>query len=126
MARREVIGILLVIVCTVVTVFGIFAYKSVKELNEVILLARAPEKGNWSPQTIRLQKGKEVNLLIRNTDIVSHGFYVPALNIVVKELKAGEVKKLKFTIEDAGEYPFYCVVWCSDYHMYMRGKIIVR
>ncbi len=126
MARREVIGIILVIVCTVVTVFGIFAYKSVKELNEVTLLARAPEKGNWSPQTIRLQKGKEVNLLIRNTDIVSHGFYVPALNIVVKELKAGEVKKLNFTIEDAGEYPFYCVVWCSDYHMYMRGKIIVR
>lgn len=126
MAKREIIGIFLVIVCTVVTVFGIFSYKSAKEGDAVTLLARAPEKGNWSPQTIRLQKGKETNLLIRNTDVVSHAFYVPALNILVKELKAGEVKDLNFTIEEAGEYPFYCVLWCSDYHMSMRGKIIVR
>ena len=73
-----------------------------------------------------MEKGEKVNLLIKNVDVVSHGFYVPVLNIVVKELKAGEVMKIDFTAEESGDYPFYCVLWCSDYHMYMRGKIIVR
>ena len=123
MEKREIFSIILVIVCTVVTVFGIFTYRSVDERNTVTLLARAPEKGNWSPQKIVLQKGKEVHLRIRNTDLVSHGFYIPALNIIVKEIKAGEVKKLNFTIENSGVYPFYCVLWCSDYYMHMRGEI---
>jgi heme/copper-type cytochrome/quinol oxidase subunit 2 len=126
MAKREVIGIFLVLIATVATVAGIFAYKSTSERGTITLLARAPENGNWSPQTIRVEKGEKVNLLIKNVDVVSHGFYVPVLNIVVKELKAGEVMKIDFTAEESGDYPFYCVLWCSDYHMYMRGKIIVR
>ena len=93
---------------------------------EVELLARAPERGNWSPRTIELERGREVTLVIRNVDIVTHGFYLPALGPSVSEIKAGDVTRLIFTPEVAGEFPFYCAMWCSDYHMHMRGTLIVR
>ena len=126
MAKRENLAIILVIAVTVLTTAGIFAYKAVSERDEVILLAQSPDQGNWTPQVVRLDRGRETAVVIRNVDVVSHGFYAPALNIVIKEIKAGEVKELSLTIDEPGEYPFYCVVWCSDLHMLMRGVILVR
>lgn len=93
---------------------------------EVELLARAPERGNWSPRTLELERGREVTLVIRNVDVVTHGFYLPDLGLSVTEIKAGDVKRLTFTPEEGGEFPFYCSMWCSDYHMQMRGTLIVR
>lgn len=93
---------------------------------EVEILARAPERGNWSPGTIEVEKGREVTLVVRNVDVVTHGFYLPAFGLSVSEIKAGDVTRLSFTPEVAGEFPFYCSMWCSDYHMHMRGTLIVR
>ena len=93
---------------------------------EVELLARAPERGNWSPRTVELEKGREVTLVIRNVDVVTHGFYLPALGLSVTEIKAGDVKRITFTPEEVGEYTFYCSLWCSDYHMQMTGTLRVR
>lgn len=92
----------------------------------VELLARAPERGNWFPQTIEVKQGETVNLVIRNVDPVTHGFYLPGLDVTAGEIKAGDVRELTFTPHTAGEYSFYCSVWCSDFHMHMRGKLIVR
>jgi len=92
----------------------------------VELLARAPERGNWSPQAIEVEQGQKVTLVIRNVDAVTHGFYLPELDIATGEIKAGEVKEMTFTPQVTGEYGFYCSVWCSDHHMHMRGKLIVR
>lgn len=92
----------------------------------VVLVARAPERGNWSPQTIRVARGKGVTIIIKNTDVVTHGFYLPALGLQVSEIKAGDVTRVSFTPEVAGEFAFYCSVWCGDYHMQMRGKLIVE
>ncbi len=92
----------------------------------VELVARAPERGNWSPQTIRVARGKSVTIIIRNPDVVTHGFYLPALGLHLSEIKAGDVARVSFTPEVAGEFPFYCAVWCGDYHMQMRGKLIVE
>ena len=90
------------------------------------LVARAPERGNWEPREIQLARGQPVTLVIRNVDVVSHGFYVPALNLLVSDIRAGDVREIQFTPQQAGEFPFYCSVWCGDYHMDMRGKLIVR
>lgn len=92
----------------------------------VDLVARAPERGNWLPQTIHVRKGHEITLHIRNTDIVTHGFYLPEYDLEVAEIKAGERKTLTFTADRAGEFTFFCSVWCSDYHMHMRGTLIVE
>ncbi len=93
---------------------------------EVELLARAPERGNWSPRTLEVERGREVTLVIRNVDVVTHGFYLPALGLTASEIKAGDIVRITFTPQEAGEFPFYCARWCSDYHMDMRGLLIVR
>lgn len=126
MKKHEIFAIILVFIATIVTVFAIFIYKSMEGQNTITVLARAPEKGNWSPKTIKIKKGEKINLVIRNVDVTSHGFYIPAANILVREIKAGKVKSVDFTINEEGEYIFLCTSWCSDYHMQMRGKIIVR
>ncbi len=126
MWKREIVVIFLVLLSVAGTIFSVFAYKNAKEANTITLIARAPEKGNWSPQTINVERGKEVSLTIRNTDLVSHGFYIPALDLLVGEIKAGEVERINFTVKEAGEYLFLCTIWCSEYHMQMRGKIIAR
>ena len=126
MDKREFFAVIFVLLATVGTVAGVFAYRNASEKGSIMLLAQSPEKGNWDPQTITVERGKQVDLTIRNIDTVSHAFYIPAIDFLVREIKAGEVAKVNFTIPDAGEYLFLCGVWCSDYHMQMRGKVIVQ
>ncbi len=90
------------------------------------LIARAPENGNWYPRTLTVPAGKEVRLLIRNIETVTHGFAIPDLGVAVEEIKAGNVKTVNFTPRERGTYPFMCTVWCSDRHMQMRGKLVVE
>ncbi|MFQ6113973.1 MAG: cupredoxin domain-containing protein [bacterium] len=127
MRKQEFVAILLLLICSIVTVLAVFAYESFrKQQNTVELLAQAPDKGNWSPRIIKVEKDKKITLVIRNVDVVTHGFYLPAFDVMVREIKAGEVEKITFVPDITGEYPFYCSVWCSDYHMQMRGKLIVK
>ncbi len=121
----EMIAVALVLITTIGVLGATLAYRA-KTKPEIELLARSPEKGNWSPQTITVERGKEVTIGIRNEDAVTHGFYVPAFDIAVREIKAGTVERVKFIPNSAGEYTFFCNVWCSDYHMQMRGKLIVK
>jgi heme/copper-type cytochrome/quinol oxidase subunit 2 len=125
--KKEILAFILVVLSTAITVAAIFFFESTRHSeNPIILLARAPEKGNWSPDVIKVKKGKEVELEIRNVDVTTHGFYIPAIDLMVREIHPGEVKRVKFRIDKEGEYTFYCGVWCSDYHMKMKGKIVVR
>ncbi len=127
MRRKEITAIILMILCTIGTVWAAFAYEASRQSpDRIILLARAPDKGNWSPRTMTIQKGRETTIEIRNVDVVSHGFYLPELDITVREVKAGEVEYVTITANEKGKFPFYCSVWCSDYHMNMRGELIVQ
>jgi heme/copper-type cytochrome/quinol oxidase subunit 2 len=92
----------------------------------ITLRARAPERGNWSPREIHVERGKPVTIVVRNVDIATHSFYLPALSLNTGPLKPGETKEVTFTPEFEGEYLFLCAVWCSDYHMYETGWLIVE
>ncbi len=122
----EVVAVVLFFVFTVGIVFGIHSYKKSQMSGKIELLARAPEKGNFYPNEIVVNKGDEVTLTIRNVDTVSHGFYLPAFFIDEGMIKAGEVKDIKFKADKSGKFPFFCSIWCGDYHMQMRGTIIVK
>jgi heme/copper-type cytochrome/quinol oxidase subunit 2 len=67
-----------------------------------------------------------VTIVVRNVDIATHSFYLPALGLNTGPLKPGDTQEVTFTPEFAGEYLFLCAVWCSDYHMYERGYLIVE
>jgi nitrous oxide reductase len=92
----------------------------------IVVKARAPERGNWSPREIHVERGRPITIVVRNVDIATHSFYLPALGLDTGPLKPGETKDVTFTPEFAGRYLFLCAVWCSDYHMYERGWLIVE
>ncbi len=119
---KEIIGIVLFVLATAGVVLGIFGHR---DTTIVEILARAPEKGNYSPAKVVVPVGEHVKLRIRNVDTVSHGFAIPDLGVDAGEVKAGTVAIVGFTPENVGSYNFYCTVWCSEHHLQMRGVLEV-
>ncbi|HAZ10692.1 MAG: hypothetical protein A2047_02185 [Omnitrophica bacterium GWA2_41_15] len=128
MKKQEFIAIIIFLFATIGVVVGVFAIEKYRlsKFYTVELIARAPEHGNWYPAKIKVPSGKEATILIRNIETVTHGFAIPDLNVSAGEIKAGEVKVVRFTPQKKGIFPFMCTVWCSDYHMEMRGELIVE
>ncbi len=81
---------------------------------------------NWAfePAQITVNRGDKVKLTIKSTD-VTHGFFLPAFN-VSKSLEPGKEIVAEFTADQAGEFPFYCNVFCGSGHSDMKGKLIVK
>src|SRR3989338_9253868 len=128
MKIQEFIAIIIFLFATIGVVVGVFAIEKYRlsKFYTVELIARAPEHGNWYPCKIKVPSRKEATILIRNIETVTHGFAIPDLNVSAGEIKAGEVKVVKFTPNKKGRFPFMCTVWCSDYHMNMTGEITVE
>lgn len=124
---KEMTAIFLILIFSIGTILAVFGYKALQtDPTTVDLIAQEPKKGNWSPRIIQVEKGKKTTLKIRNIDVMTHGFYLPELDILIQEIKAGEVKEVLLNPKVAGEYPFYCAVWCSDNHMSMTGTLVVK
>ncbi len=123
--KPDISGILL-LVCTVGPIVATLAYESsrTRDLTAEIL-ARTPEKGNFSPRLVKVPFGQKVKLRVRNVDTVMHGFAIPALGVDAGEIKAGHYAILEFTPEKPGKYDFYCTTWCSEFHLQMRGVLEV-
>lgn len=128
MNRNEILAVIIIFLATIGVVVGAFAYESYRRgrAYDIELIARAPENGNWYPQEIRIPHGKEARILIRNIDTVTHGFTIPALNVSIAELKAGETTIVIFTPDKRGTFQFMCTVWCSKRHLEMRGQLTVE
>lgn len=139
MKKNELFAVVLMFLATIGTVIGIFAYEKsrTKGYYTIELVARSPLNGNWisrgkdgiwHPRKVYAPFGKEVRLYIRNIETVSHGFALPDFNIApaINEIKAGEVKEVKFLADRKGTFPFFCTVWCSNEHLQMSGEIIVE
>ena len=128
MKRNEIIAVIAFIAATLGTIAGVLAIEGFRRnrLFTAELVARAPEYGNFYPQTLSVPAGEEVRLMIRNIDTVTHGFVVPDLGIAVPQIKAREVKVITFTADRPGTYPFMCTVWCSARHLEMGGRQVVK
>ncbi len=120
------ISAILLLVCTIGPVIATLAYESYRTSGFTAdIVARTPEKGNFSPRLVKVSLGQKVTLRIRNVDTVMHGFAIPALGVDAGELKAGHSKILEFTPKKPGKYDFYCTTWCSEFHLQMRGILEV-
>ncbi len=128
MRRNEIIAVILVILVTIGTIGGAITIEKFRraKIFTAELIAREPAHGNWYPQTLKVPYGREVKILIRNIETVSHGFALPAFNVSVPEIKAGEVAVVKFYTDKKGRFPFFCTVWCSERHLEMRGELVVE
>jgi cytochrome c oxidase subunit 2 len=126
MSKKTIVSAILLLVCTIGPIVATLAYESYRTRDLTAeILARAPEKGNFSPRIVKVPFGQKLRLRVRNVDTVMHGFAIPALEVDAGELKAGQSKVLEFTPEKPGKYDFYCTVWCSEFHLQMRGVLEV-
>jgi cytochrome c oxidase subunit 2 len=70
-----------------------------------------------------VKKGRPVLLEITSLDFV-HGFNVPALKLRA-DLPPGQVTRVRFIPERAGDYAFVCDNFCGEGHEEMHGRIVV-
>ncbi|TAN58864.1 hypothetical protein EPN16_08415 [bacterium] len=139
MKKNEPVAALLIILATVGTVVGILAYEKYARsgLYTVELIARSPLNGNWlaripgggwQSRKFTVPYGEETAIRIRNIETVSHGFALPDFKVEppINEIKAGEVKIVKFVADKKGVFPFMCTVWCSNEHLQMNGEMTVE
>ncbi len=67
MNRQTILSGLLILACTVGPIAASLAYEAYRTRDLTAeILARAPEKGNFSPQVVRVLAGKKVKLRVRH------------------------------------------------------------
>lgn len=127
MDKEEFLALVLVIMATIGVGIGSLLYQHLQEDRQTIeILARSPEAGNWYPPEIRIKQDRPTVLQIKNIDGVSHGFALPAFNIRIDQIKAGETAQVTFIPDKSGSFNFYCTIWCSPKHMRMVGRLKIE
>jgi cytochrome c oxidase subunit II len=89
------------------------------------LIARQPSAGGWSRERIVVNQGERVRLRIRSEDVV-HGFAIGRMGVEAGPIEPGKVTTVEFVADRAGEFTFYCTMWCDPNHARMRGILEVR
>jgi len=126
MKIKTILSVILLLACTAGPIVVTWAYETYRTRDLTAeIIARVPEKGNFTPRLLRVPLNEKVRLRVRNVDTVTHGFAIPDLQVDAGEIKAGHSTILEFTPEKIGAYDFYCTVWCSEFHLQMRGVLEV-
>jgi len=89
------------------------------------LVARQPAAGGWSRERIVVNQGERVRLRIRSEDVI-HGFAIGRVGVDAGPIEPGKVATVEFVADQAGEFTFYCTMWCDPNHARMRGILEVR
>lgn len=114
--------LLIIIVVLALLVGGFFLFRGNATgnvvNNQVKEFTLDASRFKYSPEVIEVNKGDEVKIIVNNIDTI-HGIRIPDFNV------KGE-NGVEFTADKAGEFEFYCTVFCGDQHREMKGKIIVK
>jgi mono/diheme cytochrome c family protein/plastocyanin len=128
--RRELLALGIVLLLVVGLPTAVFSYQFVlrprakQDLKVFDMTAQTPEGGGWQPERITVRQGDRVRLQLHGTDVV-HSFVLGRTDVERVVVQPGEVKSVEFAADDAGEFTFYCDIWCSPYHYRMRGVLEV-
>lgn len=79
---------------------------------------------SFMPTDMRVKKGVPVTFYITSAD-VQHGFNIEGTNVNVQVLP-GEVARVIYTFDKAGEYRIICNEYCGLGHQNMFGKVLVE
>jgi heme/copper-type cytochrome/quinol oxidase subunit 2 len=77
----------------------------------------------YSPATIRVNRGDRVTLEIEATDVM-HGIAIDGYDLRV-DAEPGHTARLTFVADQSGVFRFRCPVTCGALHPFMIGKLYV-
>jgi mono/diheme cytochrome c family protein/plastocyanin len=90
----------------------------------VLVRARMPENGGWSPEHMVVEAGVPIRLRLTSDD-VTHGFAVGQMGFLAVDVHPGQITEVALTFDRPGLYTYYCTRWCGPNHWRMRGTIEV-
>ncbi len=104
---------------------GVLAYDGFlhghQDAREITLVGR---DSSWSPSVIHVQQGERIRLRLTSGDVV-HGFALPGYGAMTTDVYPGRYATFEFVADQAGTFPFACLVTCGLNHNHMQGKLIV-
>jgi cytochrome c oxidase subunit 2 len=78
---------------------------------------------NFDPAEIVVPQGATVTIYVTSQD-VQHGFKITDTNVNM-QIVPGQVSKLTYTFDEAGEFPYICTEYCGQGHAAMYGTVKV-
>jgi len=104
---------------------SLFAFNclSAWSADQAKIIKISAKRFEFIPNQITLKKGTPVVFQITTQDR-SHGFVIDGLNLRT-DVEPGKVAELRVDPQKAGQYDFYCDVFCGSGHDGMTGKITV-
>jgi cytochrome c oxidase subunit II len=91
--------------------------------SEDMIIKIAAQRFRYTPNIIRLKRGKPVILAFTSLDF-THGFSIPDLHLRA-DLPVNKTTSIRLTPEKTGTFDFLCDNFCGMNHEDMNGKIIV-
>jgi cytochrome c oxidase subunit 2 len=77
----------------------------------------------FEPRELEVPVGSRVTIYVTSVD-VQHGFKIQDTNINM-QIVPGQVSKLTYTFDRAGEFPYICTEYCGLGHAAMYGVVNV-
>ncbi|HKO08792.1 MAG TPA: cupredoxin domain-containing protein [Alphaproteobacteria bacterium] len=116
---------------TLIAVLGTLAFMAIVAATATIAAPPEPQvvkltvkKFEYSPRVVTVKKGVPVVIEITSLDRL-HGFKLPAFNVRA-DVNPGEVARVTFTPNEAGEFDFLCDIFCGDGHEDVTGTLVVK
>ena len=127
MKTLEIFANILMVIVLVGTAVAIFTYEGVLESQRdcITIRFRQYERGNPTPNTVKLKSGEEVCLRLTSED-TTHGLNIPDYGINSEPIHPGKWTYVYFTPEESGTISFVCNVVCSPMHSRVRGKFVIE
>jgi cytochrome c oxidase subunit 2 len=81
-------------------------------------------KFQFTPDTVKVKVGQKVTFVLTSIDRV-HGFKMPAFGIRT-DIVPDQETRVTITPDKAGQFAFFCDVFCGDGHEDMGGTLVVE
>lgn len=90
------------------------------------VISISAERFTFSPSKVNVKQGELVEFILTSED-TDHGFRIPgtSIDVTIPPQGRGEVR-VRFVVQEKGEFVYECSRPCGAGHNLMRGVIVVK